>query len=124
MREIYHARLLDHAQNPRNKEVCPEATLVVRAANPSCGDTLTLFLTLAEGRIAHASFTGEGCAVSQAAASLLTEAIRGMELSRATVFTERDLYELLGVEVGEARKQCALLAWSALKDALRDKSDV
>lgn len=124
MRELYHARLLDHAQNPRNKEACPDATRVVRAANPSCGDTLTLFLVLAGGHIVRASFTGEGCAVSQAAASLLTEAIRGMEVCTAVAFTEHDLYELLGVEVGEARKQCALLAWGALKDALRNERGV
>jgi len=124
MRELYHARLLDHAQHPRNKGACPDATRVVHAANPSCGDTLALFLTLLEGRIVHASFTGEGCAVSQAAASLLTEAIQGMEVHVAAGFTERDLYGLLGVEVGEARKRCALLAWGALVDALRDERGV
>jgi nitrogen fixation NifU-like protein len=103
-----------------------DATRVQDASNPSCGDSLTLFLKTgpvsttppSETSILDASFTGDGCAISAAGASLLTEHVRGMPLHGAAAIREEDMYALFGVEISIARRKCALLAWRALREAL------
>jgi nitrogen fixation NifU-like protein len=114
---LYQAHILDHAQHPRNKAEMLEPDVVVPAKNPSCGDSLVLYLKLNDGTIAEATFSGVGCALSQAAASLLTEKITGKTLADALQLTEADVYALLHVEVTAGRQKCALLAWRALMEA-------
>ena len=121
--DLYHARLLDHAKHPRNKCVLEHATAVVPVSNSSCGDALTLYLAVRDERIAEVSFTGEGCAVSQAAASLLTEKVRGMEIRAAAALTEADVCALLGTEIAPARRTCAFLALKGLSRALSSCSN-
>ena len=116
---LYQARILDHYKHPRHKGVLANAQATARGANPSCGDTLTLYLSFEGDTIHEAMFDGEGCAISQAAASLLTEKLISMSIRDARALGEKDIYTLLGVEVSSGRTQCALLAWHALQDALR-----
>jgi len=118
---LYQARILDHYKHPRNKRVLAGATVEQKANNPSCGDTLTLYLVCDSERITQATFTGEGCAISQASASLLTEKLCGVDSATARAFSEHDMYTLLGVAVHTGRAKCALLAWRALQDALRQE---
>jgi nitrogen fixation NifU-like protein len=118
--EIYQARILDHYKNPRNKHTVANATITEKGSNPSCGDMLTLYITLKDDTIAEAAFTGNGCAVSQAAASLLTEKLVGMKRGAAAALSEQDVFDMLGITVTAGRKKCALLAWNALQAGLRE----
>ncbi len=111
---LYQQHILDHAQRPRNKGVLREPCFKGLAKNPSCGDTLTLFVRVKEGIVTHVSFSGEGCALSQAAASLCTEKMRGMSFEAIQKFSEADILALLGVEVSMSRKKCALLVLDAI----------
>ena len=119
---LYQARILDHAKNSRNRGNLTHADVTTSGSNPSCGDALLLHLRFEGERIAEAAFEGEGCAISQASASLLTEKVVGMTKHDAQALTEADVYALLGIEVSVGRQKCALLAWRALLDALRVES--
>jgi nitrogen fixation protein NifU and related proteins len=131
--ELYQEIILDHYRNPRNKGVCTGCTRRVHHDNPVCGDEIDLGVELETGCIKHVSFAGHGCAISQASASMLTEAVRGLPVERALALTETvrqtmhgappadelgDLAALGGVSQFPLRIKCALLAWSALADAL------
>ncbi|MBP9749138.1 MAG: SUF system NifU family Fe-S cluster assembly protein [Candidatus Pacebacteria bacterium] len=116
---LYQARILDHAKNPRNKRKLLQADVTIKGSNPSCGDTLVLYLRFNGDTIAEAAFEGEGCAISQATASLLTEKLVGLSKKQAQSLGEPDIYALLGVEVSIGRQKCALLAWRALQDILK-----
>lgn len=116
---IYQEHLLSHSRNPRNKGVLEDADMVKKGNNPSCGDTMTLYIKY-EGDIVHSvSFDGVGCAVSQAAASLLTEKIKGMSRAAMEKITDRDMYDLLKVEIHGSREKCAMLALQTLREAMR-----
>ena len=115
---IYQAHLLDHSRNPRNKGVLEDADVAQKGNNPSCGDTLTLYLRFEGDVVSGVSFDGVGCAVSQAAASLLTEKIKGMSRADMEKLTDHDMYELLKVEIHGSREKCALLALNTLRGAL------
>ena len=112
---LYHAHLLDHARNPRNKGVL-EDVAGVHASNPSCGDTLMLYVATDGTTITEIAFTGEGCALSQSGASMLTEALKGTTLAKARAMTEDEALALFGAEITYARKKCALLAFRAFED--------
>jgi len=117
---LYKARILDHFKHPRNKRIIDPADVESKGVNPACGDTLTLYLKFDGDAVADVAFVGAGCAISQAAASLLTEKLKGLTRSGLVAFAEADMYTLLGIEVTEGRKKCALLAWRALQDGVRD----
>ncbi|MBP9749725.1 MAG: SUF system NifU family Fe-S cluster assembly protein [Candidatus Pacebacteria bacterium] len=117
---LYQARILDHYKNPRHKGALVDADRVARGSNPLCGDMLTVYVRLDGDTIVEATFEGEGCAISQASASLLMEKLAGMSKKKARALTEVDIYALLGVEVSIGRQKCALLAWRALQDALKN----
>ena len=118
---LYHAHLMDHARNPRNKRVIDGADAVQKGSNPSCGDTMTLYIRYAGDVVSDASFDGSGCAVSQAAASLLTGKIHGMSRADVEKLTDHDMYDLLKVEIHGSREKCALLALHTLRDAMRSE---
>jgi len=115
---LYQAHILDHCSHPRNRERLDDATVQAQGSNPSCGDSLTLYVRHDGTRIVRATFEGQGCAISQATASMLTEKIIGMSIEEAKKLSEEDIYTMLGVEVTPARQKCALLAWHALQEAL------
>lgn len=129
--------ILDHYQNPRNHGRLDPATLANRGNNPLCGDEIELFLAIdGDGeRISGIGFTGRGCSISQASASMMTEAIKGHTLSEADEavqqFTGRmanrqpapaeledELDALQGVKKYPARVKCALLPWTTLRETL------
>ena len=122
--------ILEHSQQPRNKGELGDATQRQRGHNPSCGDELELFLKIENDRIIKAKFTGAGCAISQASASLLTVLLEGQTLETARSLTEDfqammkgatpseslgDAAALQGVAKLHARVKCAWLAWQTLK---------
>lgn len=110
---------MDHARSPRNKGVLPDADTVQKGNNPSCGDQMTLYIKYDGDTVKDVRFDGIGCAVSQAAASLLTEKIKGMSRVNMEKLTDGDMYDLLKVEIHGSREKCALLALNTLREALR-----
>ncbi|MEK7183445.1 MAG: iron-sulfur cluster assembly scaffold protein [Patescibacteria group bacterium] len=119
MSDMYRDHLLDHVRRPRNHGVLEDANLNRHEANPSCGDVIDVYLrTSTDGVVEHASFTGRGCVISQAAASIVIEAILGKSKSEILAMGPKDVVGLLGVEPGPMRMNCALLPLSALQKAL------
>ena len=116
MDDIYRELILDHYKNPRNYGTLDPHDFTYEDENPLCGDRLRIDVRLDEAeRVAAVAFCGKGCAISQAAASLLTEAIRGKTLEEIKRLEREDVLDLLGIELGPVRMKCALLALKVLK---------
>ena len=140
LRELYQELILDHGRNPRNQRTPDNANRSCHGHNPLCGDDITVSAALVEDRIADIGFEGQGCAISQAAASTMTEAVKGLTVAEAHALFTR-FHELVTGKVslsGEAvdaealgklvafagvsefpmRVKCATLAWHTLEGAL------
>lgn len=136
---LYQEVVIDHARRPRNFHELKAASRTVEAVNPLCGDQLTLYVQMVDGAIADISFKGNGCAISQASASLMTMATKGLQHDEAlalftrvhTMLTTEAEDDEPPVEVGKlvvlsgvweypTRVKCATLAWQALRSALDD----
>ena len=115
MEDLYREVILDHYQNPRNYGTLEPADVSYEEDNPVCGDHIRLDLRLQDGRVADVRFSGHGCAISQASASMLTEAIQGKTLDELKAFSKDDLLDLLGIPLGPVRIKCALLSLKVLK---------
>ena len=120
MDDLYRDYILEHYRRPHNFGVLEHANAAHEGANPLCGDRITLQLRLADGKIAGVGFTGRGCAISQASASLLTDEIKGKPVVDAASLTSQDVLDLLGIEISPARLKCALLSLDTLQHALAD----
>jgi nitrogen fixation protein NifU and related proteins len=136
LEELYQEVILDHSRRPRNFGTLPNADVLVHGDNPSCGDEIHLGVHFsAEGKLAEIKFSGQGCAISQASASMMTMKLKGKtraeatELGRAfhdlvttdTAITSKqlgDLQLLQGVRKFPQRVKCAMLAWRAVEQAL------
>ena len=112
--ELYRENIIDHYRHPRNKTALAQATFSHQEKNPLCGDEITLFVELAEHKVVRASFLGQGCAISQASVSLLTEHLQDKSLSEVKQLTQKDIFSLLGVAVSPGRVACAVLSLKAL----------
>lgn len=120
-REEFVEILLDYYENPRNRGALEGAQLHASGGNPGCGDLVTMYAKLDEsGHLTDVSFEGEGCTISQAAASMLTEVAQGKSLSEVEEMNYDELIDLLGREVVSVRPRCATLGLSILKSAARD----
>lgn len=115
---LYREHILDHWRNPRNHGRLPQADVTIDESNPHCGDTLHLELKVVDNRITAVAFEGEGCAISIAAASMLTEQLVGKPLAESEKITDRQMLDTLGVPVSPTRMTCALLALSGLRRGL------
>jgi nitrogen fixation NifU-like protein len=118
MDALAREQILEHARQPRHYGRLPAPTVTAEVENPLCGDRVCLDLVLDGGQVAAVGFTGRGCALSQAGASLLSEAILAQPLPTVAALTPDDMLDLIGVPVGPARQRCAILAWEALRRAL------
>ena len=141
LKELYQEIILDHGQKPRNFGTCENHNKSADGHNPLCGDKVHLSFYLDENDIINdIKFSGEGCAISIASASLMTEKLKGMKLSEAqSIFNdftklvkgdadtleilndEDSLYALKGVEAFPMRVKCATLAWHTFKSAVENK---
>ena len=119
--EMYKENIIDHYKHPHNHREIPYATYVYREFNPLCGDEITLFLSINNSSIVDASFLGQGCAISQASASLLTDALKGMLLEQARNITQNEILAFLGAPISPPRLKCALLPLKALQNAFSQK---
>lgn len=113
--DLYRQNILDHYQNPRNWGTLPEPDITAEDANPLCGDRLRMDLAVKDGRIEQVRFSGQGCSISRAAASMLTEAIEGKTVDEVKKIGREEVLEMLGIELGPVRLKCALLALKTLK---------
>jgi len=118
--KMYQEVILDHYRNPRRWGRLSPATVSHTGENASCGDELTFDLRLAEDgeTIEEVTFTGEGCAISIASASLLAEEIPGMTLSEVRDLNREDALDLLGIELTPMRVPCAVLAEKVVQDGV------
>jgi len=120
MDDLYRDYILEHYRRPHNFGVLDTPTATFEGANPLCGDRITMQLGIRDGVVAEIAFTGRGCAISQASASLLTDEIMGMPVEKAEAFRADDLLELLGIEISPARLKCAMLSLETLEHALAE----
>ncbi len=137
LRDLYQEVVFDHNRNPRNFRKMEDADRTVEGHNPLCGDRITLYLKFDDGRIADVSFQGQGCAISTASASLMTEIVKGKTIEEAEglfeafhkIVTGQDddlkleelgkLAVLAGVRQYPSRIKCATLPWHSLEAALK-----
>lgn len=138
--DLYQELILDHGTQPRNCCALPSANHTAEGFNPLCGDKICVYLKIENQIIKAASFTGSGCAISTASASLMTEALIGKSLEeisalsadfKALLNTEgaskaslEKLRALEGVKIFPARVKCATLAWHTLEAAIRQSTEI
>lgn len=116
MDDLYREIILDHYKNPRNHGVLEPHTFSYEDENPLCGDKIRIDVRLGDDqRVTEVAFTGRGCAISQAAASLLTDHIKGKTLAEVKELEKQDVLDMLGIELGPVRLKCALLSLKVLK---------
>ena len=121
MDDLYRDYILEHYRKPHNFGVLDEPTASYEGSNPLCGDRITMMLGIKDGIVSDVAFTGRGCAISQASASLLTDEIKGKTIEDVEKLTPDDLLELIGVEISPARLKCALLSLDTLQRALAER---
>ncbi|MBU0953260.1 MAG: SUF system NifU family Fe-S cluster assembly protein [Nanoarchaeota archaeon] len=114
--ELYKEVILDHYKHPHNKGKLENATVKQTEQNPICGDVVTIYLNIADNVITDISFNGCGCAISTAAASLLTDHLKGKTIEEAQNLSRDDMVSLLTVSISPARTKCAMLALVAVKN--------
>jgi nitrogen fixation NifU-like protein len=135
MQDLHKEIVLDHYRRPRNRGELTGADLEEHLLNPLCGDEVTVYARVEDCRVAHVRFTGRGCAISQASASMLTERLAGKSLAEAEAQIEaflemmrseenRELGELAALKAiitAPNRIKCATLAWTAFQQGLESK---
>lgn len=118
MDSLYREVILDHSKNPRNKGSLDPADFSYQDVNPLCGDEIRIDLRIEDDCVSDVKFSGRGCAISQAAASMLTEMVMGQPVEAVKAISKDDVLEELGVPIGPARMKCALLGLKVLKAGL------
>lgn len=119
MDDLYREVIIDRYKNPRMKGTLDPQDYTYEDDNPLCGDRIRVDLRVDdEDRITEALFSGEGCAISQASADLLTESLIGKKLAEVKEMGKEDVLELLGIELGPVRLKCALLSLKVVKSGV------
>ena len=116
--ELYQERILDHFEEPYHRGLCPGATHAHEEENPLCGDVVRVELAIDDGKICDAYFSGDGCCISQASASMLLEKMQGKTVEEAKHFTAEDMLTLYGARLTPNRQKCCLLSWKVLQSAV------
>lgn len=141
LRSLYQEVILDHGRRPRNFGALEEANRAAHGDNPLCGDRIAIYVILNDGKVEDVAFTGRGCAISMASASLMTEAVKGKSVAEAHAMFERfhhlvtsdaapvddETLEKLNVFAGvrdyPVRVKCATLPWHTLNAAIEGRKD-
>ena len=111
--------LLDHFQNPRHKHRMEDADIQLGGGNPGCGDLITVYLKVDDDdRVEAVSFEGEGCTISQAGGSILTELVEGLTLDEVKALGTQTMFDEMGEEVVRSRVRCATLALGTVQAAV------
>lgn len=119
MSSFYREKILDHYKNPRNAGVLENADCAAHYDNPLCGDAVDVFVKQRDNRIEDVRFQAEGCAISIAASSMLSEKVKGVSRARALKLSENDMIALLGIPLTVSRIKCGTLGLIALQSALK-----
>ena len=113
---MYREQIIDLYENPLNYGTLEDADIEYEEDNPLCGDVIKIFVRLDEdNRVEDVTWSGHGCAISQASASLLTEDIKGKTLDEIKAYSKEDILDLLGIQLSMTRIKCALLSLKVLK---------
>jgi nitrogen fixation NifU-like protein len=115
MLDLYKENILDHAKYPHNHGTFDDPDLSYEDSNPLCGDVIRIDLKLKDGIVQDVRFSGRGCSISQAAASMLTDEIKGKSLEEIRQYDKQAILDLLGIPLGPTRVKCALLPLKVLK---------
>ena len=116
MSSVYSEIILDYYRHPRNKGTLEHAQISAKDSNPLCGDIIEIQLELDKNdKVRDVKFTGQGCAISQASASMLTELVKGKTLDDARKISKDEILSLIGGQLSAVRLKCALLSLKVLK---------
>ncbi len=118
MDDLYRANILEHFREPHHKGVLEHPDASYEDISTSCGDRIRIDFAISDAHIADVRFDGQGCAISQAAASMLTDMLPGLTLEQAMALDKQDIMDELGITVGPSRQKCAVLGLKAMKRAL------
>ena len=116
---FYREKILDHCKNPRNAGVLQDADCAHHLDNPLCGDSVDVFIKVRDNTLKDIKFTAEGCAISIAAMSMLSEKVKGMSREGVLKLSEDDIIALLGIPLTTSRTKCGTLGLDALQSALK-----
>ncbi|MGC8663454.1 MAG: Fe-S cluster assembly sulfur transfer protein SufU [Thermoplasmata archaeon] len=116
--DIYMEFILENYKNPKNYGKMENPTTSSSGSNPLCGDEIEIYIKVENNKLNNIKFTGKGCAISQASASILTEMVKNKDVNFVKNLREKDLLDALGIELSPARMKCALLSYNTLKKAI------
>ncbi len=118
MSDLYREQILDHYRNPHNQGELDPNDASFEDTNPLCGDRIRIDVRISEDTLSEVAFSGRGCAISQASASILTDLVKGETIEEIMAFDKEELLDELGIPISPARVKCALLGLHVLKGAL------
>jgi len=113
--DIYREQIIDHYKNPRNFGKLKSKSKSSHGENPSCGDSISLDVVIEKSKIKDIKFSGEGCAIAMASASMLTEKVKGMKITDIAGIDFDDIEKMLSIKINPSRRTCALLSLMVLK---------
>ncbi len=116
--DMYRELILDHYKHPRNFGTLAKPDATAHAYNATCGDTIQMDVKISNGKITDIKFSGNGCAISQASASMLTEKVKAMDVKKVMKLTTDDILEMLETTLTPSRVKCAVLPLEVLQNAL------
>ena len=117
--QLYQDHILDHYEDPFHRGQCPDCTHAHADNNPLCGDVIRMELRIDDqGTMKEVFFNGDGCCISQAAASMLVEKFNGKHIDEVKKFTADDMLKLFGARLTPNRQKCCLLSWRVLQAAI------
>ena len=123
MADLYREQILDHARNPHNFGEIEDPDFTYEDSNPLCGDRVRIDVKVEDGIIADIKFSGRGCAISQASASMLTDMMKGQKVDEIRELSAEDMLDELGIQISPARVKCALLGLKVLKSGAYGLTD-
>lgn len=121
--DLYAYQILDHYKHPRNCGVLQDADASSEQANLSCGDQVVVYIKVVDNKLSAIKFTGQGCAISQASISMLTDKLLGHDAEEVLKMDLDSIRNLLGIEISDRRSACALIGLTAIQQAIKNSKN-
>ncbi len=118
--EFYMEQLMDNYKNPQNRGKLEDFTFFRHQKNQSCGDSFEIYVKIKDNKIIDMKYTGQGCAISTASMSLLSQKLIGMDYEESKKLSDLEIFEILGIKISPGRINCALLSLNAYLNAIKD----